>query len=103
MERPQVRLLPAPVKSSRLWMTEPEPRGKEEGGICEDHPVAALSMAGEGTAWLAIRAVMPSGAVAVVGWPQALGMAQMMRLPQGRFASATSEVPLIRLAEMGLR
>lgn len=59
-------------------------------------------MAGEGTAWLAIRAAMPSGAIVVAGWPHALGMAQMTRLPRGRFASETSEVPRIWRVEVGL-
>ena len=57
----------------------------------------------EGIARLVIRAALPSGAVAVDGWLRALGMAQMTRLPPGRFASVTSEVPLIWRAQVGLR
>jgi hypothetical protein len=53
-------------------MTEQEPRGKA-GRHLRSLSGNGVVMVGGGIAWLAIRAAMPSGAVVVAGWPQALG------------------------------
>lgn len=58
--------------SARLWMSKQEPRGKA-GRHLQNSSGSGAVMVGGGIAWLAIRVAMPSGAVVVAGWPQALG------------------------------
>lgn len=66
------RFLTCACKPARLWMSEQEPRGKAGRHLRSSSGSGAV-MGGGGIAWLAIRVAMPSGAVVVAGWPQALG------------------------------